>query len=151
MSPAIALMPPVARPVPALRAPQLHWRVVAKILFVTVPAMAAFGTSQILAAGIWLISSLIPMLIWTGIQRDRFGMMAIALAVLPALVMVRGYAVPFNAPLLILSAVLAFVLLDGEMFRRFWGNGLTKYLFLGFTLYWLAAFMITGFYSSNLK
>jgi O-antigen ligase len=145
------MVPGLAASAPPLRAPELRWNIVAQILFVIAPAMAAFALEQLTVAGMWLIAALAITAAWSAIQRNRLAVAAIVVAVLPALVMVRGFAIPYNAPLLVLSGALALVLTDGEMVRRFWSNALTKYLFMALTLYWLASFMVTMFYGTNLK
>jgi O-antigen ligase len=113
--------------------------------------MAAFALENVSIAGIWLMATLAMVVGWAAIHRNRLAVVTLVLAVLPALMMVRGYSIPYNAPLLLLSAALAYILSDGEMFRSFWRNGLTKYLFLAMTLYWLASYVVTGSYSTNIK
>jgi O-antigen ligase len=129
---------------------QIHTRIVLQVVCCAAPAMLLVGLEQFTAGAYYLFAVLGLLVVYHLFARQTLEATAIALGVIPVMMLLRGLFL-YNSPQ-ILFACCALALLGSKKEKdRFFGNLPLVCFVCGCTLYWLISVLLTGDYSSNIR
>ena len=138
-------------PIVSIKQAALRPRILIEVFACVAPAMTLVGLGQITNAATLLFGSVLLLLAWHFVHKERPETVALIIGTTPALMLLRGYFYYSALPVIVVYTFFMQLWSSPVDSRRFRKNGAVAAFLGGCTVYWLASVIATGNYSSNIR
>ena len=133
-----------------LKTGKLDKFLLAQVAWCTIPAYLLVRMGQFRAGTIWCFVCLGAFLAWYALKRNIPAFVALTVASLPALEIIRNFFF-YNSILTLLGLGLAFWFVRSpKECSRLWENQIIRWFFMTGTVYWVVSVLVTRQYYANL-
>lgn len=151
MSSATSYPASIALPAFRVREVRLHWKLIARLCIVVVPAFTALGFGHLMVGARYLAITLFLFLAYSFMRGDRYGFLSLAVGVLPAVGFMRGVFFYYGIVVFLSAGLLLWAFLAWKEFRFVWGDLTWKCMVFLSLIYWWSSIVYTGEYTSNIR
>ncbi len=131
--------------------PKLHKEILIQLGVCIVPLIVGFYAHRAPIGGYSFSAGLAMLLVYHASQKDRFRVLSLFVASIPLIALLRGTFMPFNMPVATLGAIFLWIGVSRGEVKELWKRKDLIYLVGAAAIYWLASFLLTGNYASNLR
>ncbi|MBZ5676157.1 MAG: O-antigen ligase family protein [Acidobacteriia bacterium] len=134
-----------------MRSVDLHWALLAQLAGCVLPAMAAVFVAKPLLGAQYTLASLLAVLGYHVMRRDRFAFGCIVLGSLPVLALMRGLFFYYGEVALLGGTCLMWLALSPERLVHLWRDQAWRWMTVGLLVFWWLSMLMTGSYATNLR
>ena len=134
-----------------MRSVDLHWGLLAQLAGCVLPAMAAVFVAKPLLGAQYTLASLLAVLGYHVVRRDRFAFGCIVLGSLPVLALMRGLFFYYGEVALLGGTCLMWLALSPERLVHLWRDQAWRWMTVGLLVFWWLSMLMTGSYATNLR
>ena len=134
-----------------MRPVDLHWDLLAQLAACVIPAMAAVFVARPLLGAQYTLGSLLAVLGYHVVRRDRFAFGCVALGSLPVLSLMRGLFFYYGEVALLGGTCLMWLALSPERLVHLWRDQAWRWMTIGLLVFWWLSMLLTADYATNLR
>ena len=134
-----------------VRNARLHWQVIVQLAICVVPALGSVGFGHLMLGARYMVGSLFVFLGYHFVKRNSYEYLALAVASLPALGLLRGVFFYYSIIIFLGGGLLLWVAVASEEVRFVWGDLTWRCLVFLSLLYWWTSILYTGDFTSNIR
>jgi hypothetical protein len=134
-----------------MRSVDLHWGLLAQLACCVIPAMAAVFVAQPRLGAQYTLGSLLAVLGYHVVRRDRFAFACVALGSLPVLSLMRGLFFYYGEVALLGGTCLMWLALSPDRLVHLWRDQAWRWMTIGLFVFWWLSMLLTGSYATNLR